>query len=122
MFVTLDENGYVENFAIVGEIDNAIEVDEPENLDDFLQHPAAYRYVNNQLVTTQQEIEVADRNILIEELRGRRQRECYTYINRGELWYNHLTDYQKEELNAWYQAWLDVTETLEVPEKPSWLE
>ena len=28
---------------------------------------------------------------------------------------------QKTELLTWYQAWLDVTETGIIPEKPEWL-
>lgn len=54
-------------------------------------------------------------------LRDLRERECFSIINRGSLWYATLTDEQVEELNVWYNKWLDVTETLEVPEKPKWL-
>lgn len=55
-------------------------------------------------------------------LRARRNNLCFPYINRGELWYDLLTDDQKEELRTWYQAWLDVTETFEEPDAPDWLE
>ena len=54
-------------------------------------------------------------------LRLRREEECFSIINRGKLWYDTLTEEQLEELNEWYEKWLDVTETLEVPEKPEWL-
>lgn len=54
-------------------------------------------------------------------LREKREKECFIYINRGSLWYNHLTDEQKEELEKWYTAWLNVTETKKIPESPSWL-
>lgn len=57
----------------------------------------------------------------IEALRNKREAECFTIVNRGQLWYNSLTDEQINELNIWYQAWLDVTETLTEPEKPEWL-
>ena len=57
----------------------------------------------------------------LEELRQRREQECFTIINRGALWYATLTDEQVEELNKWYIGWLDCTETLEIPEKPEWL-
>lgn len=43
------------------------------------------------------------------------------YVDRGEFWYAKLTNEQKEELQEWYQAWLDVTDTKEIPEKPTWL-
>lgn len=57
----------------------------------------------------------------LERLRIQRATECFPIVNRGQLWYEMLTDAQKSELSAWYNAWLDVTETLVVPTKPSWL-
>lgn len=56
------------------------------------------------------------------DLRKRRELECFPIVNRGELWYERLTPGQKTELEVWYQAWLDVTETLTVPDLPEWLE
>ena len=47
--------------------------------------------------------------------------ECFSVINRGQLWYERLTEEQKTELNAWYQAWLNATEAGAMPEKPGWL-
>lgn len=57
----------------------------------------------------------------IEDLRRRRERECFSVINRGEPWYRTLTDEQKAELDVWYAAWLDVTETEVIPEELKWL-
>lgn len=57
----------------------------------------------------------------IETLRRRRASECFPIINRGQLWYNTLTDTQKTELENWYNSWLDVTETLKTPTKPNWI-
>ena len=55
-------------------------------------------------------------------LRYRREEECFRIIdNRSQLWYDHLTAEQKVELNTWYEAWLKVTETKVIPEKPEWL-
>lgn len=56
-----------------------------------------------------------------EDLRYKREFECFRIINRGGLWYDILTEEQREELKTWYTAWLDVTETLVVPAKPEWL-
>lgn len=57
-----------------------------------------------------------------EILKDRRQRECFDIAdNRSQMWYNHLTQEQKDELNTWYEAWLDVTETKIIPNKPEWL-
>jgi hypothetical protein len=57
----------------------------------------------------------------LEELRQRREQECFSIINRGSLWYDNLSGQQLEELEEWYHKWLDVTITLEAPEKPEWL-
>lgn len=59
--------------------------------------------------------------VLKSKLRERREEECFTVINRGRLWYNKLSTLQIIELTNWYNAWLDVTETLAPPEEPSWI-
>lgn len=60
--------------------------------------------------------------INIDNLRAERKTECFSIVNRGKLWYDSLTEEQLQELKVWYQAWLDVTETLQVPEQPKWLD
>lgn len=55
------------------------------------------------------------------DLRLQRENECFPIINRGLLWYDTLTEKQQLELKKWYQLWLDVTQTEQIPEKPSWL-
>lgn len=57
----------------------------------------------------------------LRDLRKQREVECFSIINRGELWYDRLTEEQKSELGVWYQAWLDVTDTKAVPDRPAWL-
>jgi hypothetical protein len=55
------------------------------------------------------------------DLRYRREVECYPIINRGQLWYNTLSEYQKQELNHWYALWLNVTATKVIPAKPDFI-
>ena len=57
----------------------------------------------------------------IKGLRDEREKVCFSVINRGRLWYNRLTTEQYAELEIWYQAWLDVTDTLVRPLQPTWL-
>ena len=59
---------------------------------------------------------------VVDLLRARRENECFSIINRGQLWYAGLTTSQIEELQTWYADWLDVTETKIIPEKPTWLD
>lgn len=66
---------------------------------------------------TQEELE--QNELLL--LRMQRETECFSIINRGQPWYDKLTEEQKTELNTWYQAWLEVTETMVAPEKPKWI-
>ena len=56
-----------------------------------------------------------------EVLRGIRERECYSIINRGILWYETLSETQKQDLLNWYNSWKDVTETFVIPIKPWWI-
>lgn len=58
---------------------------------------------------------------IIEDLRRQREKECFSYINRGSLWYNTLTESQKSEFQEWYADWLNVTNTFVAPKKPEWL-
>ena len=57
----------------------------------------------------------------LKQLRAQRSEECFSIINRGYLWYRQLSEEQVAELDKWYKAWLDVTKTLEIPQKPKWL-
>ena len=57
----------------------------------------------------------------IQDLRKRREKECFPIVNRGKLWYNCLTTEQIAELDDWYHKWLDVTETKYIPPKPEFL-
>lgn len=58
---------------------------------------------------------------VLDYYRNRREVECFSIINRGNLWYANLTEEQILELDKWYKAWLDVTETKIIPDKPEWL-
>lgn len=53
--------------------------------------------------------------------RVRREKVCFNVINRGKLWYDHLTIAQISELNDWYEKWLDVTVSLAEPIAPKWI-
>ena len=121
MQVYLDDNGYVTSFAIIGNLVGGIEVAELKDLRHFQEHFSAYKVVNGELVFDEERESGAEVEALRQELRDRREVECFTVINRGQLWYESLDGQQRTELRDWYNAWLKVTETLEVPEKPTWL-
>ena len=123
MKVVLNEQGFVMNYATLGGFvdDTQIEIAEPEDMQDFEQNYGSYHIVDNKLVKDKQEqLRLEDEHEL-DLLRHQREKICFPIINRGELWYSRLTEEQKAELNTWYDAWLDVTETRVIPETPEWL-
>lgn len=66
-------------------------------------------------------MELTELELKQRELRNRRAYECFQYINRGKLWYDNLSESKLKELQEWYQKWLDVTITLQPPERLKWL-
>lgn len=115
------ENGFVSSYALIGTLVDGIEVPEPEDIGHFETHFTAYRLRDGTLEYDEGQNTAIEQKALCDGLRQRREAECFSYINRGQLWYDRLTEEQKTELSAWYAAWLKVTDTLTAPKKPSWL-
>lgn len=84
---------------------------------DELVDPCLCIYDGERLVVSPERIEA----IQLEFLRKKREEDCFSVINRGGLWYDLLTRSEKDDLLEWYQAWLDVTITGAIPNKPEWL-
>lgn len=119
------------------ELGKAISFSEAKNLSDIMPSSEDFEYYNGYFLLEDRkyvrkvhgEVEIDDaakcqdkHQKEIEGLRSRRASECFSVIDRSILWHNRLTEEQKTELNVWYQAWLNVTETKVIPEKPAWLE
>lgn len=121
MKILIDENKYLTCFCVDAELNGGIEVNTPEDIDTFADEFRAYKYDNGQLTLDSIKLDELNNERLMDDLRHKRERNCFTYVNRGELWYSRLSEIQKEELSAWYQAWLDVTTTKVIPDKPDWL-
>lgn len=123
MKIILNEQGFINSYALVGGISGDVfEVNEPEDLMDFEKNYGSY-YLSedNVLIKSEDKQKELEDKKELTSLRSQREKTCFPYINRGYLWYSKLTDEQKEELDNWYQAWLDVTDTKVVPNKPEWL-
>nr|DAP60735.1 MAG TPA: Protein of unknown function (DUF2977) [Caudoviricetes sp.] len=121
MKVLLNEAGYVESYALEGELLGAVECDSPEDITVFETHFAAFRIRDSALVLDKEHLDSMYEAETLNGYRLQREKDCFPIINRGELWYDRLTDQQREELQLWYQAWLDVTKTQTIPVKPEWL-
>lgn len=112
--ILINNNGYVKNMYI-SDANTEMEVSD-EDYEKVRSYPfySAWRYLNNEFVLEHLYDDDA--------LRDLREKQCFSTIdNRSQLWYNHLSNEQKAELEVWYQAWLDIIETRVIPEKPEWL-
>ena len=122
MQVITDERGFVLSFAFVGNMVGATEVPNPEDLELFMHQFYAFQLTDGKLIYRDAEYEAVQTEERQNEYRRRRETECFSVINRGQLWYEGISLVQLIELRQWYKAWLNVTETMVVPEKPAWLE
>ena len=122
MKAILDDKGFIMSFALEGDITDGIELPDPEDIDHFIEHWQSYKAQDGKALFDEEQDTALAEESEKEALRQRRQEECFTFVNRGQLWYATLSIKQLAELTAWYTAWLKVTETKTIPEKPEWLE
>lgn len=122
-YVHIDENNYItgwseDNFEVENRI--SVEVDE-EICEDFEIYFDGYKALNGKAIKDEVAYEESVKERQRENIRYTRETDVFPIINRGGIWYDTLTEQEKSDLMNWYQAWLDATETLVIPEKPSWL-
>ena len=122
MKAILDDSGFITSFALEGDITDGIELPDPEDIDHFIEHWQSYKAQDGKALFDEEQDTALAEESEKETLRQRRQTECFTFVNRGQLWYATLSIKQLAELTAWYTAWLKVTETKTIPERPTWLE
>ena len=121
MKVTFDENGYVNGWCMVGD-NGGKEYDPPEDFDAFLDNCFCYKLSEGKLIRDTEKEEADHLEEQKTSLRTRREKECFSVVNRGWIWYSTLTLAQWRELRSWYIAWLKVTETMTPPERPNWVD
>lgn len=124
--VVINEDGFVMEQMMPGGtavLQGGIEVEDDSKLDleDFVENYKAYQLFNGRLIKNDWQAQIVKEENEKEELRTKREKEVFPIINRGILWYNMLTEEQNQELWDWYNKWLNVTETKEIPQKPEWL-
>lgn len=121
MKVLLNEQGYVVSYAFEGDLLDAVEAAEPADLSHFEEHFTAYQVRDGTLAFDDAQVVAEQAEAAKDAYRKRREVECFPVINRGQFWYDTLSEEQLSELKTWYQAWLDGTNTQTIPEKPEWL-
>lgn len=122
MKVLLNEKGFIVSYALVGDLVDGIDLPDPEDIDHFEAHFASYQVRDGTAAFDSEHNEALLTEAKKDEFRMRRETECFSVINRGQLWYEGVSIAQLLELRQWYKAWLKVTETMVVPVKPTWLE
>jgi len=90
---------------------------EQTSYEDFATKPKLALDSNNKLKVINEEKTIEEK----QEYIRRHRKECFNIVNRGNTWFNSLNEVQKEEIQIWYQAWLDAPDTLVIPSKPIWL-
>lgn len=116
MEIKINKDNYVENYFIK-DCDRSILITESQ-FRKISETPAFYgwKYSENDDDFTLEPLLYDD------VLRERRKVECFDILNQYSfLWFNHLTKIQKQELEQWYNKWLDVTETKNIPAPLEWL-
>ena len=121
MKVNVDQDGYVIDWALVGD-NGGIDVPEPDDLEEFISCATGYMVVDGILKKDATRDRAKRLEKQKEALRHQREAECFPVINRGWMWYSSLNLLQWIELKKWYLEWLNVTETLRIPERPTWLD
>lgn len=122
MQIRRNEKGFITDYALIGNLVDGIDIPTPTDIEHFEKNFKAYTLANGVLKFDSHEAADLTEKEEVSDLRNRREKECFSFINRGQLWYATLTVKQLAELTAWYRAWLKVTETKTIPEKPEWLE
>lgn len=122
-YVVIDEFNNV--IAICDGFHISMEGCTTKELDEELDHEMIDGYVweNDKVVFSKKRFEERKLQIRKEELRNKREEVCFSVVNRGDIWYKTYvnTEEREQEFKEWYQAWLDVTDTLVEPETPAWI-
>ena len=114
-------DGYITGYAQTGGFVDGIEVP-----DDFLgdmtpEEIRCCRFENGAEVLDESRLLQQQEAGELEQLREMRAIECFPVVNRGKPWYDRLTPQQQSELDSWYQSWLDVTISHDIPQMPAWI-
>lgn len=116
------KDGYIAQWICDGEtLPGGVKTSEPADEEDFLANFAAYKVVDGVLVRDDDAVATLDRQRALDDLRRRREEECFAIVNRGKVWYDTLTAEQMAQLTTWYKAWLDAPETGVAPETPAFV-
>lgn len=123
MQLQVNDDGYITGYATVGGFVGGVEVPDDTLADCDQEHIRlhCYRWVDGRPVLDEDKLTAVKAERQANEIRARRDVECFALIDRSPLWHSRLTEEQTAELEAWYRAWLDAPATGIVPDPLEWL-
>lgn len=114
----IDENGYITGITVIPFDENkpfiTVNMTEEELMNSI--ELGASKIINDKLNNS----EVKNAREL-NKIRNLRENVCFPIVNRGQMWYNKLSEEQKAELDTWYEDWLNAPETKIIPSTPDWI-
>lgn len=134
MIISLDPNKHITGLQYkdgtrIGIINTIYEVPDLDQKSELFQKVKEqypfYRYdiSTNSYIYDEDWKVMADYSLTDDEIRARREEECFKYINRGELWQiMYANDLVRiTQLREWYVAWLNAPISHIIPERPEWI-
>lgn len=127
MEITLNNEGFVENYAVIGDIEGSITVQNPQDMPHFSEHYEAYKLVDGKLVFDENKGKAQEKEILAQKQLIKQQEnnlalakffECHPILwNDGKLYGITQEDQQEIALNlTQYQ----LTVSAGLPAKLKW--
>ena len=92
MQIKLNDQGFIDSFATIGNILDGAKIEVPADLDHFERNYRAYRIKDGALFFDEDKASAIQTEEENEQLRVERDKECFTVINRGWLWYDTLSE------------------------------
>lgn len=122
MYIAVDKDGNIKGAGGTRiEMDDCETIEITEDIDRL--KLSGYIYKDGKIAFDDAKWAEVQRKFELDNLRILREEECFSVINRGDAWYKLVvnTEEREKELQNWYQAWLDVTDTENIPKKPEWI-
>lgn len=114
MRVYLTKNNLVLNTFVEEPVSRVLNVTE-EQFETINTHPAHSAWQYDEEADSFTLVSLLDE----QSLRNRREEECFKLIDtKSKLWWDNLSQDTYTEISNWYKAWLNVTETKQIPKLP----
>jgi len=111
MYITIDKDNYVENCAIIGSIENGIEIEDitdEEELALFRQYPSAFKFTDNTFTLDNEKLEELKKekeNFLLTRMYIPNETKSFVELCRVLLNTTELSEENKMKVSGFYLTW-----------------